>query len=79
VRWFGVDPVHFGIVMILNLGISLLTPPVEPTLAVGCAIGKVSMEPMSKSIMIFYIPLLVVLGLVTSVPALTLWLPNLFR
>ena len=39
---FGVDPVHFGIIMILNLGIGLLTPPVGPTLVVGCAIGKVS-------------------------------------
>jgi tripartite ATP-independent transporter DctM subunit len=76
---FGVDPVHFGIIMILNLGIGLLTPPVGPTLAVGCAIGKVSMEAVSKSIMIFYIPMLVVLGLVTYVPALTLWLPSLFK
>ncbi|HZW48434.1 MAG TPA: TRAP transporter large permease, partial [Microvirga sp.] len=41
---FGVDPVHFGIIMILNLGIGLLTPPVGPTMVVGCAIGKVSME-----------------------------------
>ena len=76
---FGVDPVHFGIIMILNLGIGLLTPPVGPTLAVGCAIGKVSMEAVSKSIRIFYIPMLVVLGLVTYVPALTLWFPSLFK
>jgi hypothetical protein len=46
---------------------------------VGCAIGKVSMEAVSKSIMIFYIPMLVVLGLVTYVPALTLWFPSLFN
>jgi tripartite ATP-independent transporter DctM subunit len=76
---FGVDPVHFGIIMILNLGIGLLTPPVGPTLAVGCAIGKVSMEAVSRSIMVFYIPMLVVLALVTYVPALTLWLPSLFK
>jgi tripartite ATP-independent transporter DctM subunit len=76
---FGIDPVHFGIIMILNLGIGLLTPPVGPTLVVGCAIGKVSMEAVSKSIMIFYIPMLVVLLLVTYVPALTLWLPSLFK
>jgi tripartite ATP-independent transporter DctM subunit len=76
---FGVDPVHFGIIMILNLGIGLLTPPVGPTLAVGCAIGKVSMEAVSKSIMVFYIPMLIVLGLVTYVPALSLWLPGLFK
>ena len=76
---FGVDPVQFGIIMILNLGIGLLTPPVGPTLVVGCAIGKVSMEAVSRSIMIFYIPLLFVLILVTYVPALTLWLPSVFR
>lgn len=74
---FGIDPVHFGIIMILNLGIGLLTPPVGPTLVVGCAIGKVSMEAVSKSIMIFYIPMLIVLVLVTYIPALTLWLPAL--
>src|SRR5687768_659319 len=75
---FGVDPVHFGIIMILNLGIGLLTPPVGPTLAVGCAIGKVSMEAVSRSILPFYIPMLIVLLLVTYVPALSLWLPSLF-
>ncbi len=74
---FGIDPVHFGMIMILNLGIGLLTPPVGPTLVVGCAIGKVTMEAVSKSIMIFYIPMLIVLVLVTYIPALSLWLPNL--
>jgi tripartite ATP-independent transporter DctM subunit len=77
IKTFGIDPVHFGIIMILNLGIGLITPPVGPTLAVGCAIGKVSMEAVSKSIMVFYIPMLIVLGLVTYIPALTLWLPHL--
>jgi tripartite ATP-independent transporter DctM subunit len=79
VMQFGVDPVHFGIIMILNLGIGLLTPPVGPTLVVGCAIGKVSMEAVSKSILVFYIPMLIVLILVTYVPALSLWLPGLFK
>jgi tripartite ATP-independent transporter DctM subunit len=74
---FGIDPVHFGIVMILNLGIGLLTPPVGPTMVVGCAIGKVSMEAVSRSILIFYVPMLIVLALVTYLPALTLWLPSL--
>ena len=76
---FGVDPVHFGIIMILNLGIGLLTPPVGPTLVVGCAIGKVTMEAVSRSILIFYIPMLIVLLLVTYVPAISLWLPHLFK
>jgi tripartite ATP-independent transporter DctM subunit len=79
VKAFGVDPVHFGIIMILNLGIGLLTPPVGPTLVVGCAIGKVTMEAVSRSIMIFYVPMLIVLMLVTYIPALSLWLPSVFR
>jgi tripartite ATP-independent transporter DctM subunit len=73
---FGVDPVHFGIIMILNLGIGLLTPPVGPTLVVGCAIGKVSMEAVSRAILPFYIPMLIVLALVTYLPAISLWLPS---
>jgi tripartite ATP-independent transporter DctM subunit len=76
IQKFGIDPVHFGIIMIFNLGIGLLTPPVGPTLAVGCAIGKVTMEQVSRSIMVFYVPMLIVLLLVTYVPALTLWLPS---
>jgi tripartite ATP-independent transporter DctM subunit len=75
IKTFGIDPVHFGIIMILNLGIGLLTPPVGPTMVVGCAIGKVSMEAVSRSILIFYVPMLIVLALVTYVPELTLWLP----
>jgi TRAP-type C4-dicarboxylate transport system permease large subunit len=65
--------------MILNLGIGLLTPPVGPTLAVGCAIGKVPMEALARGILPFYLPMLFVLILVTYVPALSLWLPSLFR
>jgi len=77
IQAFGIDPVHFGIIMILNLGIGLLTPPVGPTMVVGCAIGRVSMEAVSRSILIFYVPMLIVLALVTYIPALTLWLPTL--
>jgi tripartite ATP-independent transporter DctM subunit len=77
IKTFGIDPVHFGMIMILNLGIGLLTPPVGPTLVVGCAIGKVSMEAVSRSILVFYIPMLIVLFLVTYIPALSLWLPRL--
>ena len=79
IKQFGIDPVHFGVVMILNLGIGLLTPPVGPTMVVGCAIGRVSMEDVARSIPIFYLPMIIVLLLVTYIPALTLWLPGLFR
>ena len=79
IKTFGIDPVHFGIVMLFNLGIGLLTPPVGPTLAVGCAIGRVSMESVARGLMIFYVPMLIVLGLITYIPALTLWLPSLMK
>ena len=52
-------------------------PPVGPTMVVGCAIGKVSMEAVSKSIIVFYIPMVIVLLLITYIPALCLWLPHL--
>jgi TRAP-type C4-dicarboxylate transport system permease large subunit len=75
---FGIDPVHFGVVMVLNLGIGLLTPPVGPTMVIGCAIGGVSMEAMARSIIVFYIPMIIVLALVTYLPFLTLWLPSFY-
>ena len=72
----GIDPVHFGMIMILNLGIGLITPPVGPTLFVGCAIGKVSMEQVSRELWPFYGAMCVALLLVTYVPAISLWLPG---
>jgi tripartite ATP-independent transporter DctM subunit len=73
----GIHPVHFGMVMILNLGIGLITPPVGPTLFVGCAVGKVTMEQVSKELWPFYGAMCVALLLVTYIPALSLWLPGL--
>jgi tripartite ATP-independent transporter DctM subunit len=75
----GVDPVHFGMIMLVNLGIGLITPPVGPTLFVGCAIGKVTMEQVSKELWPFYGAMCVALGVVTYVPAVSLWLPGLLR
>jgi tripartite ATP-independent transporter DctM subunit len=74
----GIDPVHFGMIMILNLGIGLITPPVGPTLFVGCAIGKVTMEQVSKELWPFYGAMCVALLLVTYIPAISLWLPRTF-
>ncbi|HTN12959.1 MAG TPA: TRAP transporter large permease [Acetobacteraceae bacterium] len=74
---FGIDPVHFGMILLLNLGIGLLTPPVGSVLFVGCAIGRVSMEKAVRGLWPFYLVMLVVLGLVTFVPTLSLWLPRL--
>ncbi len=72
----GVDPVHFGMIMLLNLGIGLLTPPVGSVLFVGCAVGKVKMEDVMKGIWPFYAVMFTVLMLVTFIPALSLWLPS---
>src|SRR4030095_10494012 len=74
-----IDPVHFGMIMILNLGIGLITPPVGPTLFVGCAIGKVTMEQVSKELWPFYGAMCLALLLVTYVPAISLWLPSLAK
>jgi tripartite ATP-independent transporter DctM subunit len=76
---FGIDPVHFGMIMILNLGIGLITPPVGPTLFVGCAIGKVTMEQVSKELWPFYGAMCMALLLVTYVPAISLWLPSVMK
>jgi tripartite ATP-independent transporter DctM subunit len=75
----GIDPVHFGMIMILNLGIGLITPPVGPTLFVGCAIGKVTIEQVSKELWPFYGAMCLALLLVTYIPALSLWLPGLMK
>jgi tripartite ATP-independent transporter DctM subunit len=72
----GVDPVHFGMIMLMNLGIGLLTPPVGSVLFVGCAIGKVRMEDVIRSIWPFYGVMFAVLMMVTFIPALSLWLPS---
>jgi tripartite ATP-independent transporter DctM subunit len=75
----GIDPVHFGMIMILNLGIGLITPPVGPTLFVGCAVGKVTMEQVSRELWPFYGAMCVALLLVTYIPALSLWIPGLTK
>jgi tripartite ATP-independent transporter DctM subunit len=73
----GVDPVQFGMIMLVNLGIGLITPPVGAVLFVGSAVGKVSIESTVKALLPFYAVLFLVLMLVTYVPALSLWLPHL--
>lgn len=79
VQKFGVDPVHFGVIMILNLGIGLNTPPLGPVQFVAAAVGKISIWAAMRSVWPFYLAGIVVLGLVTYIPALSLWLPSLFR
>jgi tripartite ATP-independent transporter DctM subunit len=74
-RAFGVDPVHFGVILILTAGVGLVTPPVGSVLFVGAAIGKISVTDTLKTIWPFYMASFVVVLLVVYVPALSLWLP----
>ncbi|SHJ06496.1 TRAP transporter, DctM subunit [Aureimonas altamirensis DSM 21988] len=76
---YGVDPVHFGVIMILNYGIGLNTPPVGGVQFVACAVGKISVWEAMRSIWPFYGAGVVVLLLVTYIPAISLWLPAAFR
>ncbi len=76
---FGVDPVHFGVIMILNLGIGLNTPPLGPVQFVAAAVGKITIWEAMRSIWPFYGAGVIVLLLVTYIPALSLWLPSLFH
>ena len=73
----GLDPVHFGIVMIYNLCIGLLTPPVGTVLFVGSAIGDIKIEETIKALIPFYLVMLVGLLLVTYIPAITMTIPNM--
>ena len=74
----GMDPVQFGIMLMINLGIGLVTPPVGSVLFVGCAVAKIRMEDTLKSIWPFYLALILALIAVTYVPAVSMTLPNLF-
>lgn len=76
---YGIDPVHFGVIMILNFGIGLNTPPVGAVQFVACAVGKISVWESMRSIWPFYGAGVVVLGLVTYIPAISLWLPGMFK
>jgi tripartite ATP-independent transporter DctM subunit len=78
-RAFGVDPVHFGVILILTAGVGLITPPVGSVLFVGAAIGKISVTDTLKTIWPFYLASFVVVLLVVYVPALSLWLPNALK
>ncbi len=73
----GIDPVHFGVILMFNLGMGLCTPPVGNALFVGCAVGKAKMEEVFRSLLICYIPMLIILFLITFVPEIAMWLPNL--
>ncbi|HBT49758.1 MAG TPA: ABC transporter permease [Caldanaerobacter subterraneus] len=76
-RAIGINPVHLGVVMVLNLMIGLLTPPIGMSLYAVARVARVSFDKMVRAVAPFYIPLLVSLILVTIFPQISLWLPNL--
>ena len=78
VKAIGVDPVHFGMIMMVNLGIGLITPPVGAVLFVGSAVAKLRIEQVVQAMWPFFAILFSVLILVTYVPAISMWLPGLF-
>jgi TRAP-type C4-dicarboxylate transport system permease large subunit len=72
------DPVQFGVVMMLNLGIGLVTPPVGSVLFVGCAVGGIPIEQTIRTIWPFYLALVAALLVITFVPGLSMWLPSIW-
>ena len=76
VKTLGVDPVHFGMIMMVNLGIGLITPPVGSVLFVGAAISKLKIGVVTRAMKPFFVALFIVLMMVTYIPALSLWLPR---
>lgn len=73
----GIDPTHFGIIMIANLCIGLCTPPVGTCLFLGCSVGHSKIDRVSRSMLPFFVAMIVGLGLITWLPQLSLWLPDL--
>ena len=73
----GLSPIHLGVVMVLNLGIGLLTPPVGSTLFIGSAISGIKIEKLSKSMIPFYITMFIALIILTYFPQSFMWLPNM--
>ncbi|GKX33996.1 MAG: C4-dicarboxylate ABC transporter permease [Rhizobiaceae bacterium MnEN-MB40S] len=78
-RDLGMDPIQFGIIIMMNLGLGLCTPPVGACLFVGCVVGGVRMDHVVRTIWPFYLAIIASLLLVTYVPAISMFLPNLMR
>lgn len=76
VKTLGIDPVHFGMIMMVNLGIGLITPPVGSVLFVGAAVSKLKIGVVARAMTPFFVALFIVLMMVTYIPWLSLWLPR---
>jgi len=74
----GINPIHFGIVMVMNLSIGLCTPPVGSILFVGCSVANLPIMKVVKPLIPFFIAMIITLLIVTYIPDLSLWIPTLF-
>ena len=75
----GIDPIHFGVIVVANLGIGLFTPPVGACLFVTCAIAKINMKDVFKGFLPYFVAMIIVLMMITYIPSLSLWLPSLMK
>jgi TRAP-type C4-dicarboxylate transport system permease large subunit len=78
VNQLGLNPIHFGIIMVLNLSVGLCTPPVGSVLFIGCSVANVKIEKVIKPLLPLFAAMVVILLLVTYIPEISLWLPRLF-
>jgi tripartite ATP-independent transporter DctM subunit len=76
VTGLGMDPIHFGIIMVLNLSVGLCTPPVGSVLFIGCSIANVKIEEVIKPLLPMFIVMIITLLMVTYIPEISLWLPH---
>lgn len=74
----GMDPIHFGIIMVLNLSVGLCTPPVGSVLFIGCTVAKIDIQKVVKPLLPFFVAMILVLMAITYLPQLSLWLPRIF-
>lgn len=78
VTQFGMDPIHFGVMMVVNLSVGLCTPPVGSVLFIGCSVAKVRIENVLKPLVPIFVAMFIVLMLVTYIPQISLWIPHVF-
>jgi C4-dicarboxylate transporter DctM subunit len=76
---FNIDPVHFGVIMVVNMALGCVTPPVGVNLFVACRIGRVKIEDMIKELLPYWIVLIIDLMIISYVPQIVLFLPSLIR
>jgi tripartite ATP-independent transporter DctM subunit len=74
----GMDPIHFGIIMVVNLSVGLCTPPVGSVLFIGCSVAKVNIQEVIRPLLPMFAAMIIVLMVITYLPQLSLWLPSLF-